>query len=81
MYVYVDRKDGIENLPDAFLSMFGQPTHVLDMILTPEKKLARADSGQVLDAIAEQGFYLQMPPPDGADSAGDVQMPIDSLNG
>ena len=81
MYVYVDRKEGVDSLPEAFVNMFGEPQHVLDMILTPEKKLARVDSGQVLEAIAEKGFYLQMPPPEGTDVAGDVQMPNDSLNG
>ena len=30
--------------------------------LAPGKKLARADAEQVLAAIDEQGFYLQMPP-------------------
>ena len=31
-------------------------------MLDPERKLARADVGEVLASIAEQGFYLQMPP-------------------
>lgn len=62
MYVYVDRKDGVENLPEALLNIFGQPEHVLDMILTPEKNLARVDAIKVLEEIAEKGFYLQMPP-------------------
>lgn len=62
MYVYVDRKEGVSNLPEALLQIFGEPEHVMDMILTPEKTLARAEAGKVLEDIAEKGFYLQMPP-------------------
>ena len=31
-------------------------------MLDSERKLARADVGEVMSCIAEQGFYLQMPP-------------------
>ena len=80
MYVYVDRKNGIENLPESLLSMFGEPVHVLDMILTEEKVLARASAPEVLAKIAEQGFYLQMPPGNEVGPVS-VQAPRDSLHG
>lgn len=63
MYLYVPKADGLKQVPEALLSVFGAPRHVADMVLTPERKLARADIAQVLDRIASQGFYLQMPPP------------------
>ena len=81
MYLYVDRKDGVNNLPEALQSIFGEPTHVLDMILTPSKKLARVDAGKVLEEIALNGFYLQMPPGKDEEKIGDYQVPKDSLNG
>lgn len=31
--------------------------------LTGGKALARASNGEVLQKLAEQGYYLQMPPP------------------
>ena len=62
MYLYVDKKQVLKDLPDALLALFGSPQHVFDLILTPEKKLARAESVAVLEKIEEQGFYLQMPP-------------------
>ncbi|HNG60832.1 MAG TPA: YcgL domain-containing protein [Cellvibrionaceae bacterium] len=31
-------------------------------MLTPERTLALASAQKVMEAIAEQGFYLQMPP-------------------
>lgn len=33
------------------------------LVLTPEKKLARASVEKVIESIENQGFYLQMPPP------------------
>ncbi len=32
------------------------------MILTPEKSLARAKASDIMAAIRDKGFYLQMPP-------------------
>lgn len=63
MYLYVDKKEGLSRVPDALKEMFGTPTHVMDMPLTSERKLARADTTKVMDGIRDQGFYLQMPPP------------------
>ena len=62
LYVYVDKKDGWQRVPDALSDKFGQRKHVVDMLLTPEKNLARAKAEDVLAAIDKQGFYLQMPP-------------------
>lgn len=63
MYLYVPKADGLKQVPEVLLSVFGTPRHVTDMMLTPERKLGRADIAQVLAKLAEQGFYLQLPPP------------------
>lgn len=62
MYLYVDREEDLERVPEVLLQMFGAPIHVMPLLLTPERRLARAKASEVLDAIASQGFYLQMPP-------------------
>lgn len=62
MYLYVEKAKGLSKTPDALLDQFGQPKHVTDMLLTDEKKLARAEASKVLQQIGENGFYLQMPP-------------------
>ena len=41
---------------------FGKPIEALRLDLTPERRLARCEAPAVLDAIATQGFYLQLPP-------------------
>ena len=62
MYLYVDKKEDLSRVPEALLKQFGVPELAMTLIITPEKKLARANSKEVLQAINEQGFYLQMPP-------------------
>jgi uncharacterized protein YcgL (UPF0745 family) len=62
MYVYIEKSKGIKVIPEALLGFFGSPIHVADMLLTEEKKLARADAKQVLFDIRDKGYFLQMPP-------------------
>ncbi|MBY6207957.1 MULTISPECIES: YcgL domain-containing protein [Halomonas] len=62
MYLYVDKRQGLERIPEPLLERFGAPVSVMTMILTPEKTLARTSGADVMAAIEEKGFYLQMPP-------------------
>lgn len=62
MYLYVKKSDELKNVPEALLERFGQPKLAMTMLLEPEKKLARTDGIKVLESIAEQGYYLQLPP-------------------
>ncbi len=62
MYLYVDRREGLERVPESLLERFGEPREVLTLMLDEKRKLARADPRAVLEALAEKGFYLQLPP-------------------
>lgn len=62
MYLYVPRKEQFAKVPEPLLGLFGRPAHVMDMLLTADKKLANADIGKVMAELREKGFYLQMPP-------------------
>ena len=62
MYLYLNRSDALSKVPPALLQAFGEPEHVLDLVLTSDKKLARANARQVLSELEENGYYLQMPP-------------------
>ena len=62
MYLYVRRGADLGTLPEGLMKVFGLPGHALDLMLTAERKLARADSAVVMAQIRDQGFYLQMPP-------------------
>ncbi|WP_148254320.1 YcgL domain-containing protein [Aidingimonas lacisalsi] len=62
MYLFVDKREGLERVPGALLERFGSPVAVTTLLLTPDKRLARVDASEVMEAVEEQGFYLQMPP-------------------
>ncbi|KAF1066435.1 MAG: Protein YcgL [Pseudomonas citronellolis] len=62
MYLYVDKREALSRVPEALIAAFGAPLHAFDLVLTPERKLVRADIVQVLENIEKQGFHLQMPP-------------------
>lgn len=62
MYLYVDKARGLDDVPEALLRQFGEPEAVMTLLISPERRLARADSTEVLTQIENQGFYLQMPP-------------------
>ena len=62
MYLYVDKQEDLERVPDALLKRFGKPEPAMTLVLTPERQLARVDIKKVLAGLEEQGFFLQMPP-------------------
>jgi uncharacterized protein len=62
MYLFVDQRDGLDRVPDTLLKRLGKTSLVTTLVLTPGRRLARAQAPRVLEAIREQGFYLQMPP-------------------
>ena len=61
-YLYVDKLQNFEELPSGLRDSFGQYELVLEIELSPQRKLARADASLVLADIALKGFYLQLPP-------------------
>lgn len=62
MYLYVDKNEGLSRVPPELLQRFGVPKLVTILVMTAERKLARASAEQVIESIAARGFYLQMPP-------------------
>jgi uncharacterized protein YcgL (UPF0745 family) len=62
IYLYLAEPNGFEALPAALRQRFGAPELVMELVLHPERQLARAEIGEVLAALRTQGFYLQLPP-------------------
>ena len=66
MYLYVpwqaDEHKLLADLPEALLGLTGKLDRLLELELSPDRKLARADVNQVMTALDEKGFYLQSPP-------------------
>lgn len=60
-YLYVRRGQEWSDLPEPLREIFGSPVHSLDLVLTPERKLARTTGREVLEAISDKDYYLQLP--------------------
>ncbi len=62
MYLYVEKSQALQSVPESLLQVFGTPKHAFDLLLHAERPLIRADVIEVMEKIQSQGFYLQMPP-------------------
>ena len=62
-YVYLAKRDGFEQLPEPLRSQLGQLRFVLEVALTPDRKLAREDVARVREHLELRGFHIQFPPP------------------
>ena len=67
MYLYVKKEEGLSRVPEALLQRFGKPQQAMVLVLTPEKKLARASAAKVIESLENHGYYLQLPPTLGHD--------------
>jgi uncharacterized protein YcgL (UPF0745 family) len=66
LYLFVRQSDGLARVPQELLARFGEPEQVMILALTPERRLARGSATEVLAALVNKGYYLQIPPtPDG----------------
>ena len=63
-YLYVKAGEGHERVPEALLVQFGEMEKTLTFTLTPERRLAKEDPGQVIRNLQDQGYHLQLPPAD-----------------
>jgi uncharacterized protein YcgL (UPF0745 family) len=70
-YVYLAGRDDFARLPAPVRERLGSLQFVLDVALTPGRKLARVDADTVRDNLASRGFHLQMPPLAGDPSVHD----------
>lgn len=61
-YLYVEKENDFSRVPKSLLAMLGSLRLVMTLELTPEQKLARANTTHVLAELSERGYYLQLPP-------------------
>jgi uncharacterized protein YcgL (UPF0745 family) len=61
MYLYTLKQDEVSKVPEPLMAIFGQAKLVITMLVTPEKKLGRAETADVIAGLQDKGFYLQMP--------------------
>lgn len=61
-YLYLPVGVSFDDLPEDLLQAFGEPALVMKLDIESNSKLAQADPGQVLTALENQGYFLQLPP-------------------
>lgn len=62
-FVYLARRDEFTVLPEPLRTQLGPLAFVLEVALTPERKLARQDAAVVRENLSSRGFHVQFPPP------------------
>jgi len=61
-YVFLAARDAFAPLPPPLAARLGALRFVLDVALTPDRKLAQADAAVVRENLATRGFHVQFPP-------------------
>ena len=62
MYLYLAKENGYDDLPEMLRQHFGRAIFVMQLDLESGRALARAETRSVMQALEEQGYYLQLPP-------------------
>jgi len=63
-YVFLRSEDAFELIPPPLRETLGRLAKIMDLQLTADRKLARADATEVMSALETRGYFLQMPPTD-----------------
>jgi len=62
LYLYLDKKDDFSSIPETLFKSLGRLQFVMELQLSPERKLAREDVTKVIASLENKGFFVQMPP-------------------
>lgn len=61
-YLYLRKRDDFAVLPEAVRAPLGELAFVMELEITENRRLARADPAVVRLNLATHGFHLQFPP-------------------
>ncbi|AZZ95973.1 YcgL domain-containing protein [Pseudoalteromonas rubra] len=62
-YLFIEKRDDFSKVPDPLMATFGTPIFVIIVDLAKRTKLGVADLSNVKQKLIDDGFYLQLPPP------------------
>ncbi len=62
-YVYLRAADTFDVLPAPIVEQLGNLAFVIEIDLSPQRKLARENVDEVMVNLNGQGYHLQFPPP------------------
>jgi len=61
-YLYLAEDMAFDDLPEELRKRFGEPVFVMRLELSTDRTLARVEVERVMESLAEQGYFLQLPP-------------------
>ncbi len=70
-FLYLPEKDDFKNLSDEFFKLFGEPEFSFSFELTADREMAQVEATEVLQSLADNGYYLQI--------SNDDKDPFDAL--
>ncbi len=62
-YVYLRAADGFDVLPATIVEQLGNLAFVIEIDLSPTRKLVRENVEEVMVNLIAKGYHLQFPPP------------------
>lgn len=64
IYLYIPGREDFSGVPQDLLRIMGRLEHVMDLVLTPGRRLARANACAIMRALLIHGRYVQLPAED-----------------
>lgn len=61
-FLYLARGTEFEDLPEELQQVFGEHTLVMNLVLSPQRKLAQVEVEKVIEKLGTDGYFLQLPP-------------------
>ncbi len=61
-YLFLLKENDFSEVPARLLNALGEVEKVMDIELTPDRKLARGNARQIMNDLRQTGFHLQLPP-------------------
>lgn len=69
-YLFVLKENDFSAVPAPLLDTLGKVEKVIDIELTPQRKMARGNARQIIYDLKQTGFHLQLPPNKKPESIG-----------
>lgn len=61
MYIYLAEEDVFDNVPREIFNTLGIVEFSMELEITPDTRLAREETGTVINNLKQHGFHLQLP--------------------
>ena len=66
-YLYVPKESDLSRVPKPLIEKMGELEQVMELELSPDRKLARENPKTVIENLLTNGYFVQLPPTINAD--------------